>query len=907
MEGTLARRIGTALLALAVLTTQATVARAAVEPVEVLRLLVHFRDGATDVERAAAAAAVGGELAGAIPALGVARMRAPLERGGDARAVLAAVGRMPGVALVEPDTRVRIAAAPNDPYWSTDPLTPGLGQWGARKIALDRALDLVGALQPVTVAVVDTGVAQGHPDLVGVVQEGRTFLSTPNAACTPDQIGGDDNSHGTHVAGIIAARAGNGVGIAGVASNARILPVKALDCSGVGSMSDIAEGITYAVDRGARIVNISLGTSSDSPTLAAAVRYALSRSVLVVAAVGNCGNGPSRCFNTVNLPEYPGAYPGVVGVGATTTDDTIASFSTQGTQVALAAPGVRVVSTTPTYPTYQSERGAPTGYAAFSGTSQATPFVSGVAAVLLGADPSLTAQQLADRLKQNADDLGLPGTDVAFGAGRLNALRAVSASLPAFAATYDATGAPRSATSGASFGARVTLTNTSQTAWSAAAPTAVKLSYHWLDANGNVSVWDGVRTPLPADLPPGGTVTLVANVLAPAVRGAYTLRFDLVRDGVAWFSQRGVKTADVTVTVGSGLGASYTTAAASATLVTAAPMPLAVTLVNTGTRAWTAAGPQQMRLASHWLTPDGQVALWDGARAPAFAADVLPGQTVTVQLPLTAPSGLGTYTLRLDLVQEGVTWFSVEGVTPRDIAYVVTSGYHASYTVPGGVIALLPGGRVMPRVGVKNDGPVAWSAGGSNPVRLASHLVDASGAVVSWDGARTTFRADVAPGVADSYPLVIDAPRAAGSYRARVDLVREGIAWFSGLGVAPGEQAIVVVADYRASLPVGPLGVSRSAPTAQISLTNLSGVRWTTAGSAPVRLATHWYDAVGNVLLWDGPRTELPRDVLAGETVSVTVALGSPPPGAAAVTIDLVSEGIRWFGAGEKRAVTLLP
>lgn len=888
------------------LAIQAPVARAAVEPTETVRILVHFRQGASADERQGAAFAVGAVVTGEIATLGITRMSAPIPRGADPAAVLDAIARMPGVALAEADERVRLASAPTDPYWSTDPLV-GLGQWGARKIALDRALDLVGTLQPVVVAVVDTGVAAAHPDLLGAVLEGRTFVSAPSSACAPDGIGSDDNSHGTHVAGIIAARASNGIGIAGVASNARILPVKALDCSGLGSMSDIAEGITYAVDRGARIVNISLGTSSDSATLAAAVRYALSRNVLVVAAAGNCGNGPSRCFNTVNLPEYPGAYPGVVAVGATSTDDTIASFSTQGTQVALAAPGVRIVSTTPTYPTYQSERGAPTGYAAFSGTSQATPFVSGVAAVLLGADPSLTAQQLADRLKQNADDLGLPGTDVAFGAGRLNALRALSASLPAFAATYDATGAPRSATSGATFGARVTLTNTSQTAWSAAATDPVKLSYHWFDANGNVSVWDGVRTPLPADVPPGGKVTLVANVLAPPVRGAYTLRFDLVRDGLAWFSQRGVKTADVPVAVGSGLGATYTTAAASATLVTGAPLPLAVTLVNTGTRPWVASGPQQMRLASHWIRPDGTVALWDGARAPAFAADVAPGQSVTVALPLTPPSALGAYTLRLDLVQEGVTWFSGEGVTPRDIAYVVTSGYSASYAVPGGTLALLPGGRVTARVGVKNDGVLLWSAAGTNPVRIAAHLVDASGAVVIWDGARTSLVADVAPGVTGAYPVIIDAPRTAGTYRARVDLVREGLVWLSGLGVPPGEQAIAVIADYRAQLDAGPLSVSRSKPSVQVSLTNVSGVPWTTAGSAPVRLAAHWYDAAGNVLVWDGPRTELPRDVLAGETVSVTVALGSPPAGAAAVTIDLVSEGIRWFGAGPKRAVTLLP
>jgi hypothetical protein len=301
------------------------------------------------------------------------------------------------------------------------------------------------------------------------------------------------------------------------------------------------------------------------------------------------------------------------------------------------------------------------------------------------------------------------------------------------------------------------------------------------------------------------------------------------------------------------------------------------------------------------------VADWDGARAPAFAADVQPGQTVTVQLPVAPPAELGAYTLRLDLVQEGVTWFSAEGVAPRDIAYAVTSGFAASYA-PGSMPALLPGERTTLKVGVRNDGILAWPAGGANPVHLAAHVVDATGNVVAWDGLRTAFTADVAPGANDAYLVTVDAPRVAGAYRARVDLVREGLSWFSGLGIATGDSPLLVVEDYRAQINLpNTVSVSRANPVIAVPLSNPTSVLWTAKGPSPVHLSVHWYDAAGKVLVWDGPRTELPGDMASGANVVVNVAVGTPPPGAASLSIDLVSEGVRWFGAGTIRPVALLP
>lgn len=909
MEGKAARRLGVALVAAALLALQPSVARAAAEPTETLHVLVHFAPGTSTAERVSTVREVGGTIEGEIPAIGVTRVAITIERGSDPASVLRALAAHRDVKVAEPDARVHLDWTPNDPYWSTDPYV-GLGQWGDKEIALDKARDMTGALQQVIVAVIDTGVDAGHPDLAGVVLPGVTILSAQSSGCAADAIATDDNSHGTHVAGIIAADANNGIGIAGVAPNARILPIKALDCTGSGSESDIAQAITYAVDHGARVINISLGSSSDSATLEAAVQYATAHNVLIVAAVGNCGASAansSRCLYTANLAEYPGASPGVLGVGATSTDDSIATFSTQGPQVAVSAPGVRIVSTTPRYPTYQSARGTTLSYAAFSGTSQATPFVAGAAALLLGIDPTLTAQLVADRLKTSADDLGVPGTDVAYGAGRIDLARAVTATLPTFSAKYDTSFTTRAATSGSRYVAKVAVTNTSQATWPASGSTPVRLSYHWADATGATVVWDGVRTDLPADLPAGATIAVNMNIVAPPTSGTYTLRIDLVRDGVAWFSQRGVPTGDVVVAVGSGLGATYATAATTATFFTAAPAPLSVTLTNTGTQPWLAGGPQPVHLSYHWIRGDGTVAVWDGLRAPPFASDVLAGQSTTVQLPVAAPPALGAYTLRLDLVQEGVAWFSGQGIAPRDIAYLVTTGYAATYVVPPSIPALLPGERTSVKVGLTNTGAVAWASGGTNPVHLAAHVVDGTNAISIWDGQRTSFADDIAPGISGTFSVAVDAPLAPGAYRARFDLVREGIAWFSSLGIAPADLGFSVVSDYRASLPSGPLSVSRSAPATTITITNTSGAVWTASGPAPVHVSVHWYDASGAVLVWDGARTSLPRDVAPGESVSLSVALGTPPTAASSLAIDLVSEGVRWFGAGTTRPVTLLP
>jgi len=870
------------------------------------RLLVHFQPAATAADRDAAIASIGGTVDRVLDRIDVTRVAIHVPADPESDEVRLTELRLAGhaaVLSVELDSIGSVQFSPNDPLYLSDP-SFHLGQWGSRKIHVDQAWDVARGSPTITVAVIDTGIDAGHPDLAGVILPGTTFVSLPDSTCA---VGStiDDNGHGTHVAGVIAANGNNGIGVAGVAFGVKILPIKALDCQGRGLMSDVASGVIWAADHGARVINISLGSNAGQATLQDAIRYAVAHNVLVVAAAGNCGVLSGAC-TTVNEPQYPGAYPEVLAVAATDENDAHASFSNTGAYVGISAPGVRIFSTTPTYPTTLSRAGSPTSYAAFSGTSQATPMVAGVAALLLSRDSTLTPAQLAARLRATADDLGISGADPVFGAGRLNALRAISASASTiFGAGYDASAVPTRASFTAPISAAVKLTNTSSFAWPAGGTTPVHLSYHWTDGSGATVVWDGQRTALPADVPVGTTVTVQAAIATPQTAGTYLLRLDLVQEGVAWFSGKGVATANVTVAVTSGLGATYAPTAGTASVVALGTNAFNITVSNTGTVSWPAGGATPVHLSYHWLDQLGNVVLWDGVRG-ALAADLPPGRSAVVALPVAAPSQTGSYILRLDLVQEGVTWFSSQGVTPRDLAVSVTTGFSASYTV-GAPPQLLPGGRASVPVTVRNDGLVTWPATGTNAVHIASHIADAAGATVLWDGARAVLPADLAPGQSVTVSVAIAAPLGGGTYTVRVDAVREGIAWLSAYGIATGNVALIVNPDYRAQVALGSTSISRSAPSVSVTVTNPTATTWTPGGTVPLSVSSHWLAADGTVLLWDGPRVSIAQTVAPGASFTITLPLATPPAGASSLVVDLVAEGLRWFGNGSPRAITLVP
>lgn len=307
------------------------------------------------------------------------------------------------VLYAEPDYIVRAL--------DTVPDDPDLGlQWGLSRIQAFKAWDILSTTggAGITVAVVDTGIDLAHPDFAcaGKLLPGACFLDE----CTSPQDD-DYRGHGTHVAGIAGACTNNAVGVAGLAWAVRLMPVKVLDSVGSGSYSNLARGITYAADNGAHVINLSLGGVADSLTMSNAVAYAVSRGVLVIAAAGNCAAGGPGCGGMVNPVMYPAAYSNVLAVAATDFGDGHVYFSEYHPYVDVSAPGLDITST------------IIGGYGSLSGTSMATPFASGLAALAWSADGSLSAGQVRALLESNADDVGTPGKDIYFGYGRLNAWR----------------------------------------------------------------------------------------------------------------------------------------------------------------------------------------------------------------------------------------------------------------------------------------------------------------------------------------------------------------------------------------------------------------------------------------------------------------------------------------------------
>ncbi|WP_207631679.1 MULTISPECIES: type VII secretion-associated serine protease mycosin [unclassified Actinopolyspora] len=292
--------------------------------------------------------------------------------------------------------------------------------WAQERLAPERAWELSRG-EGVTVAVIDSGVDATTPQLAGGVLDGVDVLSDGTSTADTDCLG-----HGTFVAGIIAARPAPDTGFTGIAPAAAILPVRDTHSAQDGSVESMARGIRAATRAGAQVINISASTNYDDAELRAAVEHALSRDVVVVAAAAN---GAQQG----NPVPYPAAYPGVLAVGAINADSQRADFSQTGEFLDLVAPGVDVVSVGPGGPGHWQD----------SGTSFATPFVSGTAALVRSHHPELTAAQVRHRVKVTASRTGTDVPNAATGWGVVDPYSAVTSVLPSGSTTTSDTGSGR--------------------------------------------------------------------------------------------------------------------------------------------------------------------------------------------------------------------------------------------------------------------------------------------------------------------------------------------------------------------------------------------------------------------------------------------------------------------------------
>ncbi len=271
-------------------------------------------------------------------------------------------------------------------------------QWNLPLINTEQAWKWTKGNESVIIAIIDTGVDLNHTEFKGKIIKGINILD-------PSLPPNDDDGHGTHVAGIISANTNNNEGIAGITWYNKIMPIKVLDQSGAGTLYDVAQGIIWATDHGAKVINLSLGNYAESKYLHDAIKYAYNHDVVLVAASGN--------DNTDKL-SFPAAYPEVIAVSASDSSKRRTNFSNFGSYIDVVAPGVNIAST------YPGNR-----YAALTGTSMASPHVAALAGLIRALNPSLSNKDVGLIIKNTATDLGKTGKDNYYGYGEINIKKAI--------------------------------------------------------------------------------------------------------------------------------------------------------------------------------------------------------------------------------------------------------------------------------------------------------------------------------------------------------------------------------------------------------------------------------------------------------------------------------------------------
>ncbi len=360
------------------------------------RKIVVFQVGLNDAAKDEIVSRVGGAKLKNLDLIGAKAVWVP------SRAAVEKLRADPAVVRVDDDVEV-FALARKGGGGSIQPAQ--VLPWGIDRIDAELVWPSGNTANPIKVGIVDTGISKDHPDLKANIKGGVNTIR-------PGRSWNDDNGHGSHVAGTVGAL-NNTIGVIGAGPAVDLYAIKVLNAGGSGYLSDVIEGIEWGVANNMKVLNMSLGASSDVQSFHDAITAAYNAGVVLVAAAGNSGGSVI----------FPAAYSEVIAVGATDASNTLASFSSRGPEVDLAAPGVSV------YSTYKG-----TGYATLSGTSMATPHVAGAAALVLNtavgtydtdADGAWDPAEVQTKLQATATDLGTAGFDNLFGWGLVNAFSAV--------------------------------------------------------------------------------------------------------------------------------------------------------------------------------------------------------------------------------------------------------------------------------------------------------------------------------------------------------------------------------------------------------------------------------------------------------------------------------------------------
>ncbi len=473
--------------------------------------------------------------------------------------------------------------------------------------------------------------------------------------------------------------------------------------------------------------------------------------------------------------------------------------------------------------------------------------------------------------------------------------------------SYTASGQPHAFLPGQTVTYQVTLSNTGTTTWLAGGSTPFHLRIAFA-APGSMAIphsnlFTDQGFALPADLAPGQSATLTVGVTAPSGLGSYTLIYQMVQEGVAFFPEY----RDSNVTVASqqtANSASYVVSGQPGTFTVGHTVTYQVTLTNTGTTTWSAGGSTPYHLRIAFAAPGGTSipgsTLYTD-QGYALPADIAPGQSATLSVAVTPPSSPENYTLIYQMVQEGIAFF------PQYVDNPVTvvgpqSPYSASYAPSGQPSAFIAGQPATYQVTLTNTGSSTWSAGGPNPVHLRIAFAAAGSTTIPGSTLYTdqgfALPADIAPGQSTTLAVRVSPPAGAGSYTLIYQMVQEGVAFFPQYLDSPVSVGILSARYAPISQP--PSWTHGTSRTFQVTLTNIGSATWTAGGPYPVHLRIAFAAAGSTALpgstLYTDQGFALPSDVPPGQSVTITVSVTAPAStGNDTLIYQMVQEGIQFF------------
>ena len=442
---------------------------------------------------------------------------------------------------------------------------------------------------------------------------------------------------------------------------------------------------------------------------------------------------------------------------------------------------------------------------------------------------------------------------------------------------------------------KVTVTNTGSQTWNASGSDPVHLGIHFVNTAGG---WlTDQRFTLPSDVGPGASATITAAVTAPAGAGSDTLTAQMVKELVAWFPQSQQTSVGVAV-AGTPLAASYVSSPPT-NWSTGQSQTYQVTVTNTGSQTWNATGSNPVHLGIHFVNAGGS---WLTDQRFTLPNDVAPSGSATITVNVTAPSTAGSATLAAQMVKELVAWFPQMQQSSVTVSAPAGPALAAAYTSTPPT-AWSTGQTQSYQITVTNTGSQTWNAGGSSPVHLGIHFINASG---TWlTDQRFVLPSDVAPGASATLTVSVQAPATTGSDTLTAQMVKELVAWFPQSQQTPvtvGAAQPALAASYTSSPPT--TWATGQTQTYQVTVTNTGSQGWNASGTNPEHLGVHFVNASGTWLT--DQRFVLPNDVAPGASATLTVSVQAPSAaGSYTLTAQMVKELIAWFPQSQQTAVSV--